>query len=338
MFGRQIAACIVVASIAIACADKTSALDATAPSTDATSTDAPSPFDAGTFDAVAGDTAPNLDAHALDAEAADTGLGDAGCSPHCDPGAPCRAPNDCASSVCAQNVCQAPSCTDGVKNGLETGVDCGGACLLCDGDPCTLGHECKSNICFDVCVSLTCSATNYATSTFTTPNGAQFMTTAQGTSIVGMTAASGNHPIITVPNATTGSRYQIRAEVLMTQVGEAGIVFNASATGAYAMASRYGGTDDPDLIQFTQAGMWNPAPLQIGPTFTAVAGATYVLEFEVRDLAFRGKLWDKATAEPSAWQVSGNLPTLPTDTGVGFYTYFTFKATLTSLNVCEMTP
>jgi hypothetical protein len=330
MIRREAIACAVAASIAIACADRTSSLDATA---DASPTDAPRPTDAGF-----GDATWDEDANASDAVATDVHAVDGGCSPHCDPGAPCGAPNDCTSSVCTQNVCQAPSCTDGAKNGLETGVDCGGACLLCDGDPCTSDQQCKSGACFEVCVSLTCSATNYAVSPFTTPNGAQFMTNTQGTSITGMTSASDNHPIITVPNVTTGSRYQIHAEVLLTQVGEVGVVFNASATGAYAMGSRYGLTDDPDLIQFTAAGMWNPAPLQIGPTFTAVAGTTYAFTLEVRDLAFRGKLWDRSTAEPSAWQVTGNLPTLPTDTGVGFYTYFTFQATLLTLHVCEMTP
>ena len=36
-----------------------------------------------------------------------------------------------ASQVCQGGVCQAPSCSDGVQNGLETGTDCGGPCPAC---------------------------------------------------------------------------------------------------------------------------------------------------------------------------------------------------------------
>jgi hypothetical protein len=55
----------------------------------------------------------------------------------CAPTNHCRAPLDCTSKVCkpgppgTPDVCQAPSCTDGVQNGDETGVDCGGSCPPC---------------------------------------------------------------------------------------------------------------------------------------------------------------------------------------------------------------
>jgi hypothetical protein len=38
---------------------------------------------------------------------------------------------DCLSGVCSGAVCQPASCTDGVQNGNETGVDCGGSCKAC---------------------------------------------------------------------------------------------------------------------------------------------------------------------------------------------------------------
>jgi hypothetical protein len=53
--------------------------------------------------------------------------------PPCSAGNDCAAPRDCASAVCKSpetgepDVCQTPSCTDGVQNGDETGVDCGGS-------------------------------------------------------------------------------------------------------------------------------------------------------------------------------------------------------------------
>jgi len=43
----------------------------------------------------------------------------------------CKSPADCESGVCKSGVCEAPSCTDGVQNGMETGVDCGGGCPAC---------------------------------------------------------------------------------------------------------------------------------------------------------------------------------------------------------------
>lgn len=38
----------------------------------------------------------------------------------------CNVDTDCASGICNANTCMAPTCLDGVKNGGETGVDCGG--------------------------------------------------------------------------------------------------------------------------------------------------------------------------------------------------------------------
>src|SRR6185312_12201324 len=61
----------------------------------------------------------------------DVDCGGSGCPP-CPDLKKCAAPGDCESGVCrptGSNVpdrCQAPTCTDGVKNGGETGVDCGG--------------------------------------------------------------------------------------------------------------------------------------------------------------------------------------------------------------------
>jgi hypothetical protein len=37
----------------------------------------------------------------------------------------------CASKVCSNGACQPATCSDGVQNGTETGVDCGGSCPLC---------------------------------------------------------------------------------------------------------------------------------------------------------------------------------------------------------------
>jgi plastocyanin len=56
----------------------------------------------------------------------------------------------CSSGVCALGACQPPSCTDHVKNGDETGEDCGGAtCPACaSGLGCALDRDCQSGMCF----------------------------------------------------------------------------------------------------------------------------------------------------------------------------------------------
>jgi hypothetical protein len=74
-------------------------------------------------------------------------------------GAKCDDSTDCASGVC--NVtCVAPTCTDGVENGGESGVDCGGTstCARCPaGQTCTVPGDCTSLVCSsDVCQDATC--------------------------------------------------------------------------------------------------------------------------------------------------------------------------------------
>ncbi|MEZ4221462.1 MAG: hypothetical protein R3B13_11095 [Polyangiaceae bacterium] len=68
----------------------------------------------------------------------------------------------CAGSyVCSGGKCQ--TCGDGVKNGTETDVDCGGGgtCAKCvNGKKCTSGADCSSNACIDgYCCNTTCTAT-----------------------------------------------------------------------------------------------------------------------------------------------------------------------------------
>src|SRR5205814_9543826 len=66
----------------------------------------------------------------------------------CGTGKVCKAAGDCVSLVCAA-VCQVASCTDFVKNGSETDIDCGGgACGACTGGAaCRLPSDCRSSVC-----------------------------------------------------------------------------------------------------------------------------------------------------------------------------------------------
>ena len=52
-----------------------------------------------------------------------------------------QAARDCASLVCTNSLCQAPTDSDGVKNGTETDTDCGGA----SAKACTAGKVCAAN-------------------------------------------------------------------------------------------------------------------------------------------------------------------------------------------------
>jgi hypothetical protein len=80
----------------------------------------------------------------------------------------CMVGSDCISHVCGgagPTVCQPPSCTDGVKNGAETDVDCGGPACDAAGHTCAdLAHcavsaDCTNATCFGsglgMCVSCT---------------------------------------------------------------------------------------------------------------------------------------------------------------------------------------
>lgn len=81
------------------------------------------------------------------------------CSQRCEMNQRCRQGTDCASLICADNVCQPSSCNDQVRNGTETDKDCGGACEACaNGESCMQGSDCVSSRCQSgVCVSAACT-------------------------------------------------------------------------------------------------------------------------------------------------------------------------------------
>jgi hypothetical protein len=65
----------------------------------------------------------------------------------------------CSSGVCINGQCVA-SCTDGIQDGHETDVDCGGPdCMPCaDGKHCLVNSDCLSHVCIGgVCAAPTCS-------------------------------------------------------------------------------------------------------------------------------------------------------------------------------------
>jgi hypothetical protein len=84
---------------------------------------------------------------------AETGVDCGGGCPGCKPGQPCSNANDCESKVCGgggcpPNVCNLARCDDGVRNGNESDVDCGGSCAPCPfGKLCGSNNDCGSKAC-----------------------------------------------------------------------------------------------------------------------------------------------------------------------------------------------
>jgi hypothetical protein len=71
----------------------------------------------------------------------------------------CLSSSDCPSSgVCTNNKCAAAGCTDKVKNGTETDVDCGGTCSGCAaGKVCGVDADCASKTCASGLCKATCT-------------------------------------------------------------------------------------------------------------------------------------------------------------------------------------
>jgi formylglycine-generating enzyme required for sulfatase activity len=69
------------------------------------------------------------------------------CAP-CPLGGGCSAPGDCQSGACGAGQCVAAMCVDGVQNGAESDLDCGGSCPPCAaGAGCQSASDCQSGVC-----------------------------------------------------------------------------------------------------------------------------------------------------------------------------------------------
>jgi hypothetical protein len=80
----------------------------------------------------------------------------------CGPGVGCVSDADCAdglSCAAATRLCRPVSCEDGVRNGVEAGIDCGGSCAGCgEGADCASGPDCASGVCSDgACAAPSCT-------------------------------------------------------------------------------------------------------------------------------------------------------------------------------------
>jgi len=80
-------------------------------------------------------------------DAGEVGVDCGGECPGCADTSACTLDEDCLSNRCDMMVCT--SCTDGIQNGTESDVDCGGSdCRPCfGGEACTAGTDCSSGVC-----------------------------------------------------------------------------------------------------------------------------------------------------------------------------------------------
>ncbi|MBN2420800.1 cell envelope integrity protein TolA [Candidatus Woesearchaeota archaeon] len=71
--------------------------------------------------------------------------------PGCNVNQKCKGDADCAERWCVDFICKKPLCTDKIKNGFESDVDCGGkTCPGCAiNKSCVLFSDCASNYCKD---------------------------------------------------------------------------------------------------------------------------------------------------------------------------------------------
>ena len=70
----------------------------------------------------------------------------------CSIGQGCLSHKDCDTGFCSENyTCSGSGCSDGIRNGNETDVDCGGSlCTGCDvGSSCRADIDCESNYCLN---------------------------------------------------------------------------------------------------------------------------------------------------------------------------------------------
>lgn len=78
-------------------------------------------------------------------------------------GESCESNGECSTNNCEDNICVQASCSDGIQNGWETGIDCGGGdkteCPACNvGQSCNENADCDNGFCDGgICATPVCA-------------------------------------------------------------------------------------------------------------------------------------------------------------------------------------
>ncbi|PKN55238.1 MAG: hypothetical protein CVU56_22425 [Deltaproteobacteria bacterium HGW-Deltaproteobacteria-14] len=114
------------------------------------------------------------------------------------------------------------SCSDSVQNGAETGIDCGGACLACDGDGCSANADCRSGSCVDNVCAVVFSVDASQGTTAAQPGGAAVVV----------------DPTLTIAGSGTldGARVLV-ASGLVTSEDTLGFTNQSGISGSYSAAT-----------------------------------------------------------------------------------------------------
>src|SRR5579883_2953069 len=138
--------------------------DASQPSPDASTSDAAGdapPPDSGGADASDAASSGTCNDGIKDNQETDVDCGGPVCDAanrRCQVGRGCATGNDCITHSCDGTVCLAATCSDGVENGNETDVDCGGPVCDAMGKRCATGQKCLAAT---DCQILICDAGNH---------------------------------------------------------------------------------------------------------------------------------------------------------------------------------
>lgn len=169
--------------------------------------------------------------------------------------------------------------------------------------------------------------------TYATPNGAQFTIVDGGAEITGYTGTDYHAVLVPSPQPSVPSDdYTVIATVQAGQSGEFGVLTRVQNDSSCALlGSKFGGATEP-FIATMGPPSWNPNMLANGASYNFVVGGRYEMKAAVTGTTMKGKMWLATDPEPD-WQVT--VPTLPWSTGrgIGWYVYLTYDAVLENLVV-----
>lgn len=166
-----------------------------------------------------------------------------------------------------------------------------------------------------------------------TPNGAIFTQTDGGLQITSFTNPYGHAVIVPTTQPSIPSEdYTVEAIVRAPTSAEFGILARVQADGSSALLSSKFGSESKPFLGHIASSDWSPVLLNMGAPYTYVANARYAMKLRVQAEQALAKMWNTSQAEPSGFQMIGNLP-WKTGRGCGYYIYGAYDAVLESVKI-----